>query len=401
MKVLYIATAYDRHAGDGITPWLVETIRRLGRRGIQVEVLAPAYRGLESGMVEGVMVHRFRYAPARLEDLTHDQTAPDRIRERPLYLGLVPGYLASASLAARRLVRRGSFDLVHVHWPLPHVVPGWAARAAGGLPLVLTFHGVEVTFARNFPLPLLVPLLRRAIRSADAVTANSTYTAGLVRSLYDRHVEIVPFGSTLPDEAPEQVSGPGASVERPEILFVGRLVERKGVQYLIEAMPTLAERHDAHLTVVGEGPMRAELERQAADQGLGDSVTFTGFIPGDELARRLARCDVFTLPAVHDAKGDVEGLGVVVVEALNAARPVVASAAGGITDLVHDGETGLLVPPGDTAALSHAVSRVLGHPDLAQRLGEQGRAHVRAKYSWPVITDRLERLYNDLTQRNG
>ena len=398
MKVLYIATAYDRHAGDGITPWLVETIRRLGERGIEVQVLAPAYRGLGSGRIDAVMVHRFRYAPSRFEDLTHDQTAPDRIRDRPLYLGLVPGYLLSASLAARRLVRQESFDLVHVHWPLPHVVPGWAARAAAALPLVITFHGVEVTFARSFPLPFLVPLLRRAIRSADAVTANSSYTTGLIRSLHDRPVEIVPFGTTLPDEAPDAETGPAVTSQRPEILFVGRLVERKGVQHLIAAMPELVDGHNAHLTIVGEGPMRGDLERQAADLGLRDDITFTGFIPSDELARRLAGCDVFTLPAVYDTKGDVEGLGVVVVEALNAARPVVASAAGGITDLIRDGETGLLVPPGDAEALADRISQLLREPDLARRLGRQGRDHVRASYSWPVIIDRLERLYDDLVR---
>ena len=408
MKVLYIVTAYDRHPGDGITPWLVETIRRLRERGVDVEVLAPAYRGSESGTVEGVRVHRFRYAPARVEDLTHDQTAPDRVRERPLYLGLVPGYLLSASLAARRLVRSGAFDLVHVHWPLPHVVPGWAARHAGGIPLVITFHGVEVTFARNAPLPFLVPFLRRAIRSADAVTANSTYTAGMIRQLYDRPVAIVPFGTTLPeaddppgDPSAERSPAPAAQDPgaRPDILFVGRLVERKGVQHLLDAMPALVRDHRAQLSVVGEGPMRPALERRAAELGLQDDVTFTGFVPADDLARRFATCSAFALPAVYDAKGDVEGLGVVLVEALSQGRPVVASDAGGIPDIVIHDRTGLLVPPGDPAALSAALGRVLGDPALARRLGEAGREHVREAFSWASVTDRLLAVYEAVLQR--
>lgn len=395
MKVLYIVTAYDRHSGDGITPWLVETVRRLADRGVEVEILAPSYRGLESGRVDGVMVHRFRYAPAAFEDLTHDQTAPDRVRDRPAYLALVPPYVVSATLAARRLVRTGAFDAVHVHWPLPHAIPGRAAARAGGIPLIITFHGVELTFARTAPIPLLVPFLRRAIGAADAVTANSTYTAGLIRELRDRPVEILPFGATLPEDPPEPPSRPVSTAGPAELLFAGRLVERKGVHVLLEALARLPASL-ARLSVVGEGAMRASLEARARELGVADRVTFHGFVPGDELARRFAGCDVFVLPAVIDAKGDVEGLGVVLVEALSYGRPVVASRAGGIVDIVRHEETGLLVPPGEPGALADALRRLLEDPALAAELAERGRAHVRERFSWPGIIDRLEALYRRL-----
>ena len=99
VKVLYIATAFPRDPDDVITPWLVETITRLRDRGVEVEVLAPAYRGLGAQTVHGIRVHRFRYAPAGWETLTHDQTAPDRIRERPYMAALLPGYVAAGSAA--------------------------------------------------------------------------------------------------------------------------------------------------------------------------------------------------------------------------------------------------------------------------------------------------------------
>jgi glycosyltransferase involved in cell wall biosynthesis len=397
VKVLYIVTAYDRHPDDGITPWLVETIHRLGRAGVQVEVLAPSYRGLRTGRVEGVTVHRFRYAPARWEDLTHDQTASDRIRERRAYLGLLPGYAVAGVLAARRVARAGAFDVVHVHWPLPQALLGWAARRAAHIPLVCSFYGVELTFARAVRLPFLVPFLRRAVRTADAVTAISRYTANLVRELHDRPVELIPFGSTTP--IPATITPPEPA-EHFRLLFVGRLVERKGVHYLLEAVARA--RHagcDVVVDVVGDGPGRPALEDRARELRLGPAARFHGFVPDHDLARRYQQCDAFVLPAVVDEKGDVEGLGVVLIEALAHGRPVIASDAGGITDIVEHERTGLLVPPADVGALTGAIVTLARDPDLADRLGRDGRAFVQERFSWPSIIDRLTTLYAGLTRR--
>lgn len=399
MKALYIVTAYDRFSGDGITPWLVETIHRLGRRGVEVEVLAPSYKGLESGRVDGVRVHRFRYAPTPIEDLTHDQTAPDRVRDRPAYLALLPGYLLSASRKARALARSGDFDLVHVHWPLPHASPGQAARRAGGIPLVITFHGVEMTFARSSRVPFLVPFLRRSIRAADAVTANSSYTAGLIRELHDRPVDIVPFGATV--EAPTSTPPPRPEEPPARLLFVGRLVERKGIHHLIDAISLLPNDISVFTSIVGEGPMRGELEARAREAGVAESMEFTGFVEGDRLAREYAEADIFVLPAAPDAKGDVEGLGVVLIEALAHGKPAVASAAGGIVDIVRHEETGLLVPPADPRALAEALTRLIRHPELARSLGRRGREYVAERFSWPAIIEDLVTVYERVISETG
>lgn len=409
MKVLYIVTAYARHSGDVITPWLVETIRRLRGEGIEVEVLAPSYRGLRSGVVDGVRVHRFRYAPSRWEDLTHDQTAPDRVRERPWYLGVVPGYVLSGMWSASRLARAGGFDVVHVHWPIPHALLGLAARRAAGIPLVCTFHGVELTWTRR-QWPVLMPFLRHVIRTADAVTSNSTYTAGMIREVYDRPVVRIPFGATVGTSAGSPATEPDAPAARDsgdrgtsdyELLFVGRLVERKGVHYLLEALARVRASRVVRLRVVGDGPDRAMLESRAADLGIADRVSFDGFVTAEELERRFAECDAFVLPAVVDSKGDTEGLGVVLIEALSYAKPVIASAAGGIVDVVRDGETGVLVPPADASALASAIEGLVADPGRAAALGLAGRALVEREYSWPVVISRLVQLYRDVSGRNS
>jgi glycosyltransferase involved in cell wall biosynthesis len=392
VKVLYLVTAYARGPGDVITPWLVETIRRLAARGVEVEVLAPAYRGLAGQAVDGVRVHRFRYAPRGWETLTHDQTAPDRIRARPWFLGLVPGYLAAGSRAAARVARDGEFDVLHAFWPIPQGVLGLHAKRKTGLPLVSTFFGVELTWMER-QFPFLAPLLRRIVRGSDAVTAISRYTAGrLARQVPGVDPAIIPFGAAV--DAPAEPPPYGwDGTRRFELLFVGRLVERKGVHLLLDALASLPADRRPVLHVVGDGPDRAALEARARGLGLGAGAVFHGFVPTDALQRCLTTCDAFVLPAVVDAKGDTEGLGVVLIEAMSYARPVIASAAGGIVDIVEDGRNGFLVPPGDAAALAGAIGRMMEDPARARALGLQGREDAASRFSWDAIADRLAEIY--------
>jgi glycosyltransferase involved in cell wall biosynthesis len=395
VKVLYVVTAYPRWPGDIITPWLTETIRRLGTVGIDVEVLAPAYRGSSDQVIDGVKVHRFRYAPARFETLTHDQTAPDRIRERPWYLALVPSYVAAGSAAAARVARRGGFDVVHAFWPLPHGLLGLAAKRAARIPLVCTFFGVELSWLDS-QMGLMKPVARRIIGGSDAITVISSHTARAVRVLSPAsRLEVIPFGAAMavsPDAA--CTSGPAGGSFK--LLFVGRLVERKGVHVLLDAIARLDHSLNLKVWVVGNGPMRDALESRCRALGLSDRVEFAGEVPGDELIRRYRACSAVVLPAVRDAKGDVEGLGVVLLEALAHGKPVIASESGGIVDIVRHEETGLLVPAGDATSLADAITRYIADPKLAGRLAERGREMVAREFGWPGIIERLTGLYRGL-----
>lgn len=371
---------------------MVELIHRLQHRGIEVEVLAPAYRGLASQVLDGVRVHRFRYAPRQLETLTHDQTAPDRVRERPWYLALVPGYVLAGALAASRLARTGRFDVIHAFWPVPHGLMGLVAKRTSGVPLVCTFFGVELTWLQS-QLPFLGPLLRRIARGSDAVTAISRYTAARLRHAWPNgDVVVIPFGAAATGTPAAVPPLPSARPAGIHLLFVGRLVRRKGVDVLLQAMALLPD--EVSLRVVGDGPCRVDLERSARAMGLGYRVRFDGGIPDDALASRFDECDILVLPAVTDAKGDTEGLGVVLIEALTYGKPVIASDIGGIPDIVRNEETGLLVNPGDADALAAAISRMAADPSLRERLVANGRAHIERYFSWDAIVRDLSRLYD-------
>ncbi len=392
-----MVSAYPRHPGDVITPWLTETIRRLRAENVEVEVLAPAYRGSASQVIDGVRVHRFRYAPAPIESLTHDQTAPDRVRERPIYLCLVPGYVLAGTLAAVRQVRTGQFDLIHVFWPIPHGLFGVAARRLGGIPLVCTFFGVELTWLRK-QFPLLRTVLKRIVRESDAVTAISSYTAAQLQDQVPQTKPmVIPFGAAVEPHALCAPESPGDTAF--QLLFVGRLVERKGVRVLLDAVADLRATTSVRLNIVGDGPLRAELEAHAGSLGIADLVRFSGSVARADLERSFASCDAFVLPAVTDSKGDTEGLGVVLLEAMAYGKPVIASASGGIVDIVRDHETGLLVPPGDAHALGEAIRLYVHQPQLASRLALAGRAHAKHHFGWGEIIRRLTSLYASLASR--
>ena len=389
MRVLHIVTAFPRHAGDPIAPWLVELLRRLRARGHDIDVLASSYRGLGDQVLDGIRVYRFRYFPARWERLTHEETAPDRMRQSPLYAVMPLFFLASGMRRAWQLARRERYDVVHVHWPMPMALLGWAARRGHRMPMVTTFYGIELRWVQS-RLFFLRWLVRWAAKASAQAVAISTYTARELRKFADVPIEVIPYTAEL---APPATLGEAVTTRDRSILFVGRLIERKGVNHLIRALGTVRERVPARLIVIGDGPERPRLEALAQDLGLRDDVEFRGRVSDDELRRAYASAAVFVLPSVLDARQDTEGLGVVLLEAMNYAVPVIASEIGGITDIVQHERTGLLVPPGDEGALAGALARVLHDRELSERLGAAGLRLLRDSFSWERIVDRWEDVY--------
>lgn len=396
MKILYIATAFPRNESDVITPWLVETIRLLREQGEDVAVFTSSYRGLGNQTISGIPVVRFRYFPRKWENLTHDETAVDRVKKGLLNKVKAVCYIICGSLAVWRHCRSHRYDIIHVHWPLPHYLFGWFAVRTHRAPILISFHGAEVMAVRH-GMKLLRPFLRWAIKSAAAVTANSSHTVKAIQEIYDRPVNIIPYGTTAGESSGlgkrSELSDNSVMSRAGRLLFAGRLVERKGVPYLIEAVALLARDLPVHLDIVGTGPDEPMLRRLVAERKLEQVITFRGFVPSSELESLYRNCDVFVLPAVIDSKGDTEGLGVVIIDAMSHRKPVVASGIGGIVDLVIHDKTGLQVPPADSSALAEALRRVLTDEDLARRLGDAGYEHVQRNYSWPAIIRRLQEVY--------
>ncbi|MEV8542243.1 glycosyltransferase family 4 protein [Streptomyces sp. NPDC051572] len=281
--------------------------------------------------------------------------------------------------------------------PLGLMAP--ALRKAGAERLVAATHGHEAGWAQ---LPASRQLLHRIGESTDTITYLGEYTrsriaAALSPAAAARMVQ-------LPPGVDEKVFHPGSGgaevrarlglTDRPVVVCVSRLVPRKGQDTLILAMPRiLAQQPDTVLLIVGGGPYEKDLRRLAHETGVTDSVRFTGAVPWSELPAHYGAGDVFAMPCRTRRGGlDVEGLGIVYLEASATGLPVVAGDSGGAPDAVLDGETGWVVRGGSPEDAADRITALLGDAELRQNMGERGRQWVEERWRWDLLAERLRAL---------
>lgn len=298
---------------------------------------------------------------------------------------------------AAELVREHDCDTVWYGAAAPLGLLTPALRRAGVRRAIALTHGHEVGWAM---LPGARGLLRRIARDCDVVTYLGEYTrlrlARALDGLTELH-QLAPGVDTErfhPDVDGLLVRRRHGLGDRPVVVCVSRLVPRKGQDTLIRAWPRISrEVPDATLLLVGGGPYRGRLRRLAARSGVGDRVVFTGSVPAGELPAHYAAGNVFAMPCRTRNGGlDVEGLGIVFLEASATGLPVIAGASGGAPDAVLEGETGLLVDGRDVAGLAERVIHLLGDPHTVSRMGKAGRAWVTERWRWQAQADRLAAL---------
>lgn len=386
--ILVVTSVYPLNPNGSHGAFVRELILRLLPAKAKFTVFAPAYEACPNYVLDGVQVHRFRYCPKPFETLVRDG-APTKIQRQPIYLLAAALYIILGTLQLFWQCWRLKPDLLHVNWPFPHGLMAWPASKILKIPMVFSFHGGELLLAKKFSF--VANILRWLLPKANAVTANSSFTQGLIKKLDTRHVTIIPYGLTIePKPAKKRLQD-----SIPRLLFVGRLDERKGLRYLLETLPLILAKQTVRLRIVGEGILERELKERCRELGLGSVVDFLGFVTKEELVDEYASCDVFVLPAIVDSKGDTEGLGIVMIEALAHAKPVVASNVGGISDVIISSTTGVLVPEKDPDSLAQAILAVLSDPAKAEEMGHKGLEDIQLRFNWNRITPMWHQVFSE------
>jgi glycosyltransferase involved in cell wall biosynthesis len=380
VNVLFLTHSFPRSPGDAAGSFILRLASALAKENVEVHVVAPSARGLPpADVMDGVTVERFRYAPGRLEKLAYTgNMAKDVASSWRARLALV-GFLGSDFVSAVRARRSFEPDLIHAHWWFPSGLIGtWVSRMSRR-PLVTTLHGTDVRLARSVATSR--PLFRHVLRHSAAITTVSTWLSREVKRL-------VPSSNpeVLPMPAATDTFVPGQGREKARLLFVGRLTPQKGVDHLLRALAEM--RQIAVLDIVGEGSSRDELRALARDLSLDGQVTWHGQLSQEQLARLYGAATAVVVPSTD------EGLGLVAVEALLCETPVVGFRSGGLTDVIRDNSTGILVDPGDFSALARALDAVIADPARASTLGKAGRIHALSTFAPESVARRYAAVYH-------
>lgn len=379
MNVLFLTHSFPRGYGDAPGSFLLRLATALRDKSVNVHVVAPSEAGLSSvEELDGITVERFRYAPRRYEKLAYTGSmARDVASSWSARLALV-GFMGSDFVSAVRARRSFEPDVIHAHWWFPSgVVGSWLSRLSHR-PLVTTLHGTDVRLAKSVAISR--SLFRHVLQHSSAVTTVSSWLGAEVRALVP---SINPLIAPMPADTVRYT--PGGRREGARLLFVGRLTTQKGLDHLLRALVLM--KRPAVLDIVGNGGDSARYRALAHELSVETKVAWHGQLRNDQLAGLYRAATALVVPAID------EGLGLVAVEALLCETPVVAFRSGGLTDVIQDGSTGVLVPPGDVAALAKALDNVIADPQSARTLGAAGRLYALSTFAPESAAQRYSDIY--------
>jgi len=372
-RILLVTNDFPPRRG-GIQSYLEQFANRLaGTAELQLTVYAPRWKGAED----------------------YDRAAPFTIVRHPGTL-MIPE--PGVDRRMRRLIAEHGIETVWFGAAAPLALLAPRARAAGAQRILACTHGHEVGWSM---LPGARSALRRIGTATDVVTYVSRYTRGRFASAFGprAHLEHLPPGVDTERFRPDRAARAELRTryglgDRPVAVCISRLVPRKGQDMLISAWPDIRRRVDgAMLVIVGGGPSADHLHRMARERGVGSDVVFTGGVPNAELPGHYAMADVFAMPCRTRGAGlDVEGLGIVFLEASATGVAVVAGRSGGAPETVLDGRTGRVVDGRSRAELVEAIGDLLADPHRAAELGQAGRDWIIRDWNWDSHTARLADL---------
>lgn len=387
-NLIVIASTYPRWPNDSMRSFVQDYVYSIAPTFKHVQVVVPHYKNAKhhERPKKNVTVTRFYYMlPTKLENVAYGEfkLTKTSLLKMPFYVG--SELLSTILKAFRRPV------VFNPHWIIPQGFVAVLLKPLVRSKVVISVHGADVYTLNTKRLRQLKAWV---LKHADAVVCNSTATEAACQELYKRDYEVIPMGvdTSLFKQRPHKPAG-----DTFELLFVGRLSEKKGVQYLLEATKILKDRGTrVHATIVGDGENRSSLEEYVTSNDLTREVTFTGGVPHEQLAGYYAKADAFVGPSIEDMSGWKEAFGLVFAEASATGIPVVATSTGGIQDIIKDGVNGLMVPQQDAVAIADAIQRLRQDPALCEKLGTIGPAFIHENFSWQIIIDKYRAVFESL-----
>jgi glycosyltransferase involved in cell wall biosynthesis len=390
-KLLVIASTFPRWKNDTNPPFVYELSKRLTSR-YDVTVLAPAYPGAkEFEKLEELDVYRFHYFIPKYEKLAGSGGILPVLKKNGWYYFQVPFFMIAELIALNRLILKIKPDVIHAHWIIPQGIIAAIVSKMTNVPYVLTTMGGDIYGLRG---SLFSYIKKAAINKAKALTVLSN---DMVREIQERLVinkspVVVPLGVDTKLFNPEKYDNSikeKYDIQGLVLLFVGRLAEKKGVRYLIDAMRKVVDEcNNAKLLIIGDGPLESELKQQTKRLNLIDNVFFLGAIQNNELPNYYATADIFIGPSIQLKGGDTEGLGVTFIEALSSGCLTIATNVGGIGDIIKNGDTGIIVREQNSQDIAEAIINYEKKYQYYGKLKDNGLKLARKKFDWNIVIEK-------------
>lgn len=397
-RLLVLTSTFPRWKDDTDPPFVYELCLWL-KKHYDIHVLAPHYPGtaLEKQLA-GLQVTRFRYFISSWEFLAYGTGGGilAKLKRSPGYYGMIPFFFAGELISTIRILRRYRYDLIHAHWLIPQGIIAVIAifLTSRRIPVLCTSHGGDLYGLKG---RLLTRLKKWIIANLKALTVVSRSMREEVKRLGADHekVHVVPMGTDLKN----RFVPPGTRQNNGSLLFVGRLVEKKGLRYLIDALPLILKKHpQASLRIAGDGPEKGTLQLQSKRLGINDHVRFLGAVKNKSLPDLYRTAGVVVFPSVIAGGGDREGFGLVLVEALGCECATVVTDLPAMQDIIVDGKTGFVVPQKNVQKLAEKIVSLLDDPEMGRSVGKEGRRFVVERYDWDEITRQYAALIESITR---
>lgn len=384
MKVTICTTNFPRWKGDFRVPFILEAARAISNQGNEVKVLTLHTPGANTHeFFEEIEVFRAKYLPERMELLQKDASGIPEAWRKGLFpkLATIPFLIRFTWLTGKHA--KGS-DIIHCNWSLSGLA-AYLSKFVHKTPYVITVQGSDVF--KTIHIPVVRSLIGLAMRKASHVIAlsNELKTATIRFGVPPERITVIPNGVNISQFPVGSKEG-----RKNQLIFVGSLIERKGVSYLIQAMASLvAAQPDIQLVIVGEGKDRSLLEELASKLGLQENVVFMGTQSQEKVSELMRESRLFILPSIE------EGQGVVLVEALASGTPCIGSRVGGIPDVITP-DVGNVVDAGDVQGLSAAIESFLIDDDLWEMASANARIRAETHYDWNSLAEKMIGIYQSV-----
>lgn len=387
--VLVLASTYPRWANDHEPGFIHELCKRLTSQFNVIALVPDAVDADPNGLLDGVHVVRYRYAPKKLQSLVNNGGIVNNLKTFLWKWLLVPSFLICQYFAVKKILSTQKVDVIHAHWLIPQ---GWIAHSFAkkfNIPYVVTSHGGDLFGLQGHGL---TQIKKHVAENATAMTVVSQAMKDYLEqmSIQSKILEVIPMGVEL-----QHRFTPDLNLQRlkNELLFVGRLVPKKGLNFLLDALAILVkERPELRLSIVGFGPEEQALKQQVTQLNLEKNVFFLGARSQDQLPVLYQQATLFVAPFVRADNGDQEGLPVALMEAIGCGCPAVVGHVQGIEDLLGEDMTAIAVNPHRPQELVTAILKALDEPELAAERAMRIRHNALEHIDWGSIANAYARI---------